>query len=484
MTTNTKSVDNDIRSTVRPGLIILALVFLLNPVVRVVDVLPDFIACAILIRALGYAADRAPFFEEARNGLFRLAAISLAKIPAFLIISLARSGNTLDNDTSVLFTFVFSVIETVVLFGAVNNIFAGTFYLGERSDLPSSIRPFSYSRGKKQMTPEALRIYAFVFVAVRAALTALPELLLLTRSSDGGKYLINPMALYPYFIVLSVITVLVLGVIGAKRSAGYINAIKADGKFLRSIDRLISGERITELEKKIAGKHMRTALTALIIAAFFTVELRVDNLSSVNVIPHFAFGISLMIGIYLVGRYVGSYRRALISAGVYSILGLISFILEISFTDKYGFGALVRDGAARDAYIPLIIVAALELCALTVTMVMLCLQLIEFSRRHTGLDPESERYGRQEQQFHRDTKKRVILYGISGGAVGLVKLMDVVFRYFSDRTYVALEDTIGTVVSGLVPWFGLILVIVCGIFIGMSLYVLGGLRNEAEEKYS
>ena len=116
MAINTKSVDNEILSTVRPWLITLALVFLFNPVVRVVDVLPDFIACAILIKALGYAADRAPFFEEAKNGLFRLAAISLAKIPAFMIISLARNGNTLDNDTSVLFTFVFSVIETVVLF--------------------------------------------------------------------------------------------------------------------------------------------------------------------------------------------------------------------------------------------------------------------------------------------------------------------------------------------------------------------------------
>ena len=81
-------------------------------------------------------------------------------------------------------------------------------------------------------------------------------------------------------------------------------------------------------------------------------------------------------------------------------------------------------------------------------------------------------------------KKRIVLYGVCGGAVGLVKLLDVIFRYFSDRTYVALEDTIGTVVSGLVPWFGLIIVIICGVFIGMSLYVLGGLRNEAEDKYS
>ena len=485
MAINTKSVDNEILSTVRPWLITLALVFLFNPVVRVVDVLPDFIACAILIKALGYAADRAPFFEEAKNGLFRLAAISLAKIPAFMIISLARNGNTLDNDTSVLFTFVFSVIETVVLFGIVNNIFAGIFYLGERSELPASIRPFAYSKnGKKTMHPEALRTYAYVFVAVRAALTALPELLLLTRSTDGGKYLTNSMALYPYSIVLSVIAVLVLGVIGARRGSAYVKAIRAEGGFLRSIDRLISGELVTELEKKIAGKHMRTALTALIIAAFFTVELRVDNLSSVNIVPHFIFGLMLMLGICLIGKYVGSFRRALISAGAYSVLGMAAFILEISFTDKHGFGALVRDGAARNAYIPLIIVAALELCALCVTLVLLCRQLIEFSRRHTGLDPESERYGRQEQQFHADMKKRIVLYGVCGGAVGLVKLLDVIFRYFSDRTYVALEDTIGTVVSGLVPWFGLIIVIICGVFIGMSLYVLGGLRNEAEDKYS
>ncbi len=479
----TKSVETE--RPQRTGLIILALAILVNPVVRVADVLPDFIACLLLIRALGYAADRAPFFEEARNGLLNLGIVSLAKIPAFMIISLARGGNTLDNDTSVLFTFVFSFIEAIILFGIINNIFAGLFYLGERSSLASAIRPFALSeKRERKASPESLRSFAFVFVAIRAALTALPEMLLLTRSTDGGKGAVNPMALYPYSIVLSIIAVLVLGLILAKRGCAYIRAIRDDGSFFRAIDALIDAERADEVEKRIANKRMRAALTTLIIAAFVTVELRVDNLSSVNIVPHFILGLALMLGVYLVGKYTDGNRYAFIGAAAYTALGVASFILEIVFTDKYGFGALVRDGAARDAYIPIIVVAVLELCALSATFLFLARGLVEFSRRHTGLDPESDRYGRHERQLHEDIKKRIILYGASGILVGTVKLLDVIFRYFSDRTYVALEDTIGTVVSGLVPWFGLVMVIISGVHIGIAMYVLGGLKNEVESKYS
>ena len=111
MNNNTKFIDTATGKRVGSiGLIVLSLVFLLNPVVRVVDILPDFIACAIIVRLLYYVADRAPFFEEARADFLKLGFVSLAKIPAFFIISIARNSNTLDNDTTVLFTFVFSKI--------------------------------------------------------------------------------------------------------------------------------------------------------------------------------------------------------------------------------------------------------------------------------------------------------------------------------------------------------------------------------------
>ena len=43
-----------------------ALVFLFNPNISVIDILPDFVAYFLLARAFLYASDCAPYFEEAR----------------------------------------------------------------------------------------------------------------------------------------------------------------------------------------------------------------------------------------------------------------------------------------------------------------------------------------------------------------------------------------------------------------------------------
>ena len=486
MNNNTKFIDTATGKRVGSiGLIVLSLVFLLNPVVRVVDILPDFIACAIIVRLLYYVADRAPFFEEARADFLKLGFVSLAKIPAFFIISIARNSNTLDNDTTVLFTFVFSLMEIILLRGAVTNLFAGLYHLGQRTEAAATIRPFPISKkGDRQSSPEGVRALALAFVVVRAVLTALPELLLLTRSDDGGRYQFNPRALYPYSIVLSVLTVLIFGIIILKRGIAYARAINEEGLFFSGVESLIDGDRRAELEKKIAGKRMRTALTFLVAASFLTFELRFDNFGSVNILPHFIFGGMLFAGAFFIGRYTDKWKPTAIAAGAYSALALVGYILEIRFSDKYGFDALIRDGAARDAYIPLIVFSALELCALICVMVFLARQLIEFSIRHTGLDPTSERYGRQEREHHSIMRKRIFVYSGTAMLVGLSRLLDTVFKYFSSRTYVDLGDTIGTVVAGAAPWFGVVMVIVSGAFIGITLYVIGGLKTESEAKYS
>ena len=70
------------------GLIVFALVLLINPTVRVVDIFPDFIACFIIVKQLAYAAYRAPFFEEARDAFKKIAYLSILKLPAFIIMIL------------------------------------------------------------------------------------------------------------------------------------------------------------------------------------------------------------------------------------------------------------------------------------------------------------------------------------------------------------------------------------------------------------
>lgn len=457
----------------------LAIVFLVNPVVRVVDILPDFIACLILARYLTYPADRTPYFEEAKMAFVKLGFTSLAKIPAFFIISFARSVNTLDNDTGTLFTFVFSFIEAVLFYIAIKNLFLGIYYLGERSSVSSLLSPFEFSKKGRTMTPERLQLIAYVFAFIRCALTALPEMLLLSQTTDTGATVMRAARFYPYVIVASVIVTVVLAVSVAKRAIAYLKAVPGED-FINACDALISCERAGELEKRLTSKGVCFGLSVLTVASVLTVDLRFDNFNNVNLLPDFLYGATVILALWCLRRYIKAEKAAYISGGIFCAVSLVSFFVQIGFLDSYGYDALVKNEAAKAAYIPVIILSAAEALALAALTVFVCRALIEVAKRHTGITTYD---GKMSGNVGK-TKTNIYIYGVFAILCGVSKFTDILLRYYSDLTLVATDDGIGNVVSGLVPWFGIVVLIFSVLYIGYSLYLLSVMREDVEMRYS
>ena len=115
------------------SLLILSAVFLTNPNINIIDIMPDFVAWFILAKLFERAADSAPYFEEARSSFLKLAWINLAKVPAFFLMITIRSKDTLDNNVFALFSLSFCAIELVFLLPAIKNLFTALFHLGERT---------------------------------------------------------------------------------------------------------------------------------------------------------------------------------------------------------------------------------------------------------------------------------------------------------------------------------------------------------------
>ena len=110
---------------IKLGLISLGLFFLVIPGVNVYDLLPDFVAYFIFAFALRYPAERAPYFSEAKDAFVKLAIVSIVKIPASLAMTFIRSSNVSDSDVRSLFALTFCVVEGVLLYTAVSNLFSG-----------------------------------------------------------------------------------------------------------------------------------------------------------------------------------------------------------------------------------------------------------------------------------------------------------------------------------------------------------------------
>ena len=468
-------------------LLVIALVFLTNPIVNIFDYFPDAIGYLIIVKALSYYADRAPYFEEAKSAFFKLGIVSLIKLPAYFIMIEIRSHNTLDNDIKSLVTFTFSVIEVILLVTAIKNLFDAFSYLGERSSADILISPFTISKsGNRLYSPDKLRSFTLIFVIYKALATFLPEMLLLTRGVDVGSYenTFNFAKLYPYTIIISVVSVFVLGIMLTRRYKFFLKKLRSDGDLRSKADELLGDESKRLLDKKVKIRGIKSALSVFIIASFFTLEICFDNFMQINLLPHFIFSGLMILGVARLSRYLIGARAAIISYAAYCAVSVIGYVLQVRFLTGYGYDDLATSTVAKAEYIPVIICSAIEFTVLVLCAVIFARFLAAFVTKHTGIEPDDERYSKTDLEYHRTIKRYVYSHAALAILAGAVELTNTVLRYFADITFVATDGGVGIVTESLLPWFGMIVLAANAIYIGYTLYLFGRLREDTEMKYS
>ena len=467
-------------------LLVLAIVFLTNPVVNIFDYFPDFIGYIIIARTLQYYAVRVPYFEEARVAFKRLSYVSLAKIPAYVVMIYARGQNAMDNDIKSLFTFTFTVIEIVLLFDALRNLFSAFAYLGERSDAASLISPFPLNKKGDMKSPDALRNISFVFIFLKGALTAIPETLLLTKSVDTGSYVkvFNVARLYPYVIIIAVITVLIYGAIITGYYKKFIRAILTENKIKEAADSILDDSRRKTLKTSLMIKSMRSSLSLLIIAAALTVDVCFDNLLGINLLPRFIYGIIMTVAVIRIAGFTGGSKRALPFGILYTLTAALAYVVSVQFLSSFGYEALAESAVARQEYLSLVICTSAELLFATLLIIFTSLEITKFAYHHTGLMPSDPRYSRTDATYHKETKRRIVLWSIFGILVFLGKALDTAQRYFSENKLTSTTDEVITTTYSALPWFGTFVLILSVIYIGITIHLVSRLKEDCEIKYS
>ena len=462
--------------------IFLSLFFLINPSVQVVDVLPDFIAYFIIVNRLSYATERAPYFAEAKNVFSRLLLLSLLKIPAFFVIVFARSGNVGDTDIYALFAFSFAVIEAILSVSAVYYLFEAAFYLGQRTDAICLIRPFYINKKQtRTLSPEALRRLVYTFAIYKCAAYGLPELLLLTKTVTAEELVnyFNITKLYPYTILLAIFSVIIFGFIVLRRVYAYYKNALAEADLKSALNSLISGESKERLESNARIKDIATTLSIVSLASFFVFEIRLDNFSLVNILPHLVMGVMLLFAAHRLEKQVGKCLGVKISLAVFIVISAAEWFLEVGFLSEYSFSLLATSRTARNEFIPIIVVSLIELVAFSTAAAMFGKELVKLQKMHTG---------KSTSDFSR--KNLVATYGFSMLATlsCALRYISLILRYFSKNTLVTIENdgmiTQGMVTAPLLPWFSIVVNAVSIIFIFYSYYLFSSIKDKVEIKYS
>lgn len=466
------------------SLIVFSLIILFNPTANIIDIFPDFIAWFILAKLFEKAADSASYFEEARSAFIRLGIISAAKIPAFILVLLIEKKSGIGNDTYALASLIFSTLEIIFIIPAVKYIFEALFHLGERSDAKSLIAPITTPENpNRALTPESVRGLTFLFFICKALLTALPDLLLLTRVTGSG-HVVTFSRFYPITLVIAFIAQLSLGIIWLRAALKYIRKIRDEKLFLSSLEKIATESSAERFEAKIKMRKMYFALSFLGISALPSLELVFGDFNGINILPRFIYGLCMIFSVILIGRYTKKRRIVLISASTYTLFALLAFIFQTRFLLNFEYIDLTMQDAARKAYFLVEIFGILEFVSLVFMLVIFTRYLLcEFIFENTGVHPTSERYRRTEREYHINLIKRAYLLCIFGIIGGLARMINIFLNrdvqiIFSDIT----DITRPTFSASALPWFNLVVTATAIIYIGYSLYFTSTLKEEVTIK--
>ncbi len=306
------------------GWFIAAIIFLLNPCLNVVDILPDFFGYLFLLKGISKWADLCLAMRGAVANISRLRWFMLIKLVSVVFL-------TLDPGMPVLLTFSFAVLELIYVLPSIGKIFDGMDYFATRYD--SKIPTVNINSVKSS---------TYIFFIGKAALTLLPELCALSSFEYSGYVTSGPQIDFAdfrnLFIVINFFFTTMLAILWLVNILPYIVRISKDTPFLTRV--------LTAYNEEIVGdrnlfiRRKTKSLVAVVIAALvFIPNIAFDN---INVIPNFAVGV-FIIASWFYMKKLGKPSKAIPIFGVLSVIvGTASFILNIVFELTHGIGIVIH----------------------------------------------------------------------------------------------------------------------------------------------
>lgn len=208
-------------------LFLVGVVFLFNPVVSLVDVLPDFIGALLIGTALTELAMLDERFENARRLIFYVAAIS--GVRTALMFSMFR----MDETWILSLVSILGAAELFAILYFTFSFFGGISYIAQRSDSESVLGEVDRIK----------RLWIFFFI-LHVAAAILPEALCLPQQvvrenpDDIPWVTERQLVLYRYYARMLLSTAsLFLGVWWLKNSFTFFKGVKNDALFKASLEK-------------------------------------------------------------------------------------------------------------------------------------------------------------------------------------------------------------------------------------------------------
>lgn len=434
---------------------ILSFLFLFNPNVSIIDVLPDFFGYLLLCYALRRIADLNGSVGRARELFLRMIAIDVAKLLSLTFTFALAFGD--EQDTMLLlFAFVFGVLELYTLIPAYKHLFAGLTELGYRYD---NVSILGKREGRRSPTDKAARI-TFAFLIVKTAASVVPELLVLNTQGENAH-----LHLYDFIGTLRIfftLICLVLGCIWFFKTSMYFKRIGKDNAFISSL-RGAYCENVLPRTSIFIRRAIKLAFVLFGVASLFLFDARLDGQ---NVFPDVLFSVFMALGVLSLRKYVSNTKKHIVFIAVSGATALVSDIFDAAFLKNYYFGEIVRSEEAYSAHMAMVGSAAVEAIGFFFAIYVLYSILKAIIAMYTGyISLGDDKYSvAKTEALHKELTKKLYVM-IACGAV------------------YAVGDAFYSVCGRYVGFAGLISAVLTLVFFISVLYVTYEITDEINTKY-
>ncbi len=344
------------KSTFSFLLMTVGLFFLLNPMLALFDILPDFIGCALIMLALHRLCAIARDFEDA-FGYFKYMLIASV---ARLFVALASAQ--FDDVTMLSVSLVLGITEAIIAFLAFTAL----------SDGLSSIR---VKFGGIEKDPVEIKNIGTVFFAVRGLCSLLPYISSVLDRDDDLLLPGHVEAKGEYAALLMLVNVIITLILAGFFASAIINHVARLAK-KSEVSLAISAEledRKARSPEFFVRKNLIFAITLLAYCPIFLVDF-ISGLpvGGRNFIPDFIFGIIAFWAVFLLRKQLPCFKAPLISASIYTVISVLSYVFYDKFLQKAYYADFdVVISQFLKPYITAVAFAVAETAALIVLAAML-----------------------------------------------------------------------------------------------------------------
>lgn len=454
------------------SMLLIGCIFLCTPNVNLFDLLPDAIGYLLLMLAVRRASEVFPHFDVAYENFRRLLWISVAKIPATLIMMYIMGRNMAERGIITVFAVSFAIIEWIFAIPAFRNLFEGFVYLGEREGVVCALRT---PRGK---SVDNLSILSIVFLLVRGACSFLPETVLLSTFEYNGSLelgAVNPATFYPFLAIIAFVIALAMGLVWLFSLKAYFGNLKED-EGMRTLLEAKATLLAPELQASDEQRHARFFFFFLAAGFLFAIDPLIGNR---DLLPNAFAALAFFFAFRFCEAKQSKYGKIL-SLGYFAVS-----VTENVFTELFFAEFKLTDIAFRDAalvrYAPVVGLRLLESVLFFLTVLCAMQLLKDYILTHTGkgLRPEDLVL---RNEVHEGLLKRVKRLSFFSAVYALLRpivaaLMAVTTRHVITEEQANQYYSEGTTVySSAFSWLWIVLLVVG---IAVAVYVLS-LQSEVK----